>query len=281
MKYFLDPVPWSERLLRFPLPSSMSTPSPSASRVTAPSPWIGFAAGAVAGFVCSIGLAGLMIGYSMGLRAQGGYAPSPPAPSPQAQAQAPAAAPAGSKDAPPLDARLDHIRGNPKAAISVIEYSDFECPFCKRHAPTMAQVLSTYTDGSVNVVFRHFPLPFHQNAQKEAEASECVAELGGNDAFWSFHDKIFDRTTSNGLGFALDKLGPLAKEIGVDQAKFQACLDSGKYAQKVKDQAAGGAAAGIHGTPGTIVLNNATKKTAYVVGAVAFSSFQTAIESLR
>ena len=84
----------------------------------------------------------------------------------------------------------------------------------------------------------------HQNAEKEAEAAECVAQLGGNTASWNFSDKIYQRTTSNGTGFALTALGPSAKEVGVDQKKFQDCLDSGKNAKLVADEQAGGEAAG-------------------------------------
>lgn len=165
----------------------------------------------------------------------------------------------------------DHIRGNKNAKVTLVEYSDLECPFCKSFHPTMKEVLQTYGD-KVRWVYRHFPLSFHQNAQKEAEASECVAELGGNDAFWDYVDKIFERTTSNGTGFALDKLGPLASEVGVNQAQFQSCLDSGKYTKLVQDQIADGTAGGVSGTPSTFINGQLT------VGAQPVSSFKTIID---
>lgn len=178
---------------------------------------------------------------------------------------------------PPAVTDKDHIRGPKDAKLTLIEYSDFECPFCKRFYPTVQQVLTAYPK-DVRVVFRHFPLSFHANAQKEAEASECAAELGGNDAFWKFHDKIFERTTSNGTGFALDALAPLAKEIGLNEGKFKECLDSGKYTQYVQDQLDSGAAAGVSGTPGTFVVGS--KGSQLIPGALPFEQIKQVIDSL-
>ena len=189
--------------------------------------------------------------------------------SPQSALNAPAQpAPAG-KIKPVTD--KDHIRGNKNAKVTIVEYSDLECPFCQRFHPTMKEILQTYGD-KVNWVYRHFPLSFHANAQKESEASECVAELGGNDAFWNYVDKIFERTTSNGTGFALDKLGPLAAEVGVNQVQFQSCLDSGKYTKLVQDQIADGTSAGVSGTPSTFINGQ------LVVGAQPVSAFKTIID---
>lgn len=177
---------------------------------------------------------------------------------------------------PPLTAK-DHVRGDKNAPLTLIEYSDFECPFCKRFHPTVLQVLEQYK-GKVKVVFRHYPLSFHANAQKEAEATECAAELGGNDAFWSFHDKIFERTNSNGYGFALDQLAPLAKEIGLNEAKFKSCLDSGKYASVVTDQMNAGAAAGVQGTPGSFLIGK-DGAAQLISGAVPFEQLKAAIDA--
>jgi protein-disulfide isomerase len=142
----------------------------------------------------------------------------------------------------------------------------------------MQQLMTDY-GGKVAWVYRQYPLSFHQNAEKEAEASECAAELGGNDAFWKFADKIFERTTSNGTGFALDALGPLAKEIGLDQTKFQKCLDSGKYAQLVQQEENDGQTAGVTGTPGNIVWTK-DGKAQLVEGAVPLSALKSVIDPL-
>lgn len=170
----------------------------------------------------------------------------------------------------------DHIRGNKNAKVTLIEYSDFECSFCKRVVSTIDQLTQDYGD-KVRLVYRHFPLAFHANAQKEAEASECVAELGGNDAFWKFYDAIFARTTSDGTGFALDKLGPLAAELGVNQQSFQQCLDSGKYEKLVKDSITEGSAAGVQGTPATFIID-AKGNSQLIVGAQPIETFKTAVD---
>ncbi len=199
---------------------------------------------------------------------------SPPA------AAAPAAQPPvqEAKDVPKVT-KDDHVRGDSKARIALIEYSDLECPFCKSVHPTIKQVLDTYKS-QVMWVYRHYPLSFHANAEKEAEASECANELGGSDAFWKYVDTIYERTTSNGTGFALDKLVPLAKELGLDEVKFKACLDGGKFADHVKQDMDGGSKAGVSGTPGNIILDTKTGKTRLIPGAVPIASFKSAIDEM-
>lgn len=188
--------------------------------------------------------------------------------------QQPAAAVPAGKPKDVTDA--DHIRGNKNAKITLLEYSDFECPFCKSFHPTVQEIMKTYGD-KIRWVYRHFPLSFHANAQKQAEASECIAEIGGNDAFWKYVDAIFERTTSNGTGFALEKLGPLAGELGVNQAEFQTCLDSNKYEKLVKDQIADGTASGVSGTPSTFIINS-IGESQLVVGAQPIEAFKTGID---
>ncbi len=172
----------------------------------------------------------------------------------------------------------DHIRGAADAPITLLVYTDYECPFCKSFHPTMEQLMKDY-EGKIRWVYRHYPLSFHQNAQKQAEATECVAELGGNDKFWEYSDAIFARTTSNGTGFALDQLGPLAAELGVDQQALQTCLDDGKYAKLVQDSVAEGSAAGVSGTPATFLIDQ-KGKSQLLVGAQPLTTFKTAIDKL-
>ncbi len=173
----------------------------------------------------------------------------------------------------------DHVRGDKNAKVALVEYSDLECPFCKTFHKTALQVMDEYK-GKIKWVYRHYPLSFHANAQKEAEASECVADLGGEDAFWKYIDAIYERTTANGTGFALDKLAPLAVEMGVNEAKFTECLDSGKNTQKVKDQMAQGSKEGVSGTPGNILLEIKSGKTVVIPGAVPLDQIKPSIDGL-
>jgi len=171
----------------------------------------------------------------------------------------------------------DYYRGNKNAKVVLVEYSDLECPFCKSFHPTMQQVIEEYGD-KVKWVYRHFPLSFHVNAQKEAEAAECAGKLGGNDAFWKYIDAIFERTTSNGTGFALNQLIPLAKELGLNESSFKQCLDSGEMTQKVTDQMAKGSEEGVTGTPGTIVVDG-KGEAQLIPGALPYDQVKTYIDS--
>lgn len=170
----------------------------------------------------------------------------------------------------------DYYRGGKNAKVVLVEYSDYECPFCKSFHPTMQQVMKEYGD-KIKWVYRHFPLSFHANAQKEAEAAECAGKLGGNEAFWNYTDALFEQTTSNGTGFALDKLVPLATEQGLNESEFKQCLDSGEMAQKVKDQMTKGGDEGVTGTPGTIIID-AKGNTQLVPGALPFDQVKPMIE---
>lgn len=146
----------------------------------------------------------------------------------------------------------DHIRGSKDAKIVLIEYSDYECTFCARFHPTIKAIKEEFGD-DVAWVFRHYPLSFHPNAQKAAEASECVAEQRGAEGFWAYTDAIFESTQTLG-SISAANITQAAEGTGANMITFQECLDSGKMAQKVTDQMTGGSNAGISGTPGTIIL---------------------------
>lgn len=173
----------------------------------------------------------------------------------------------------------DHIRGNKNAKIALIEYSDFECPFCKKFHPTAQQALEEYGD-QIMWVYRHFPLDqLHPKADKEAEAVECAAKFGGEDAFWALTDKIYEITPANN-GLDLDALPDLAAEIGLNRATFETCLDSGEMAQKVEDQYQSGLRAGVTGTPGNILLNIETGDTVMLPGAVPYDQLKQSIDDM-
>lgn len=151
----------------------------------------------------------------------------------------------------------DHIFGSPNAQVTVVEFSDFECPFCKQFHETMKQVVGAYgKDGRIAWAYRHFPLDgLHSKARKESEASECAADQGGNAAFWNYADGIFAITPSNN-GLDLNQLPVIAKNIGLDVKAFQTCLDSGKYANHVADNLADAIASGGNGTPYSVILTS-------------------------
>lgn len=175
----------------------------------------------------------------------------------------------------PAVAAEDHIRGNQKAKVLLVEYSDYECPFCARFHPTMQQVIEEFGD-DVAWVYRHYPLPFHPNAQKSAEGGECVAELGGETAFWSYTDALF-KTTETAGQLSAQAIEQAATTAGVNASAFKECLDSGRMAETVKGMADKGAAAGISGTPGTYIVVDGEAKE-LIPGALPFAQVQQSIQ---
>jgi protein-disulfide isomerase len=170
----------------------------------------------------------------------------------------------------------EHIRGATDPEIYLIEYSDFECPYCKRFHPTAQQALEEYGD-KMAWVYRQFPLvQLHKQAPQEAQASECVADLGGNDAFWKFADLIYEETPSND-GLDLDKLPDYAAQAGVDKSAFEDCLDSGKFEDKVNQQEQGGIKAGVNGTPGSFIVNKKGEAW-FVPGALPYENLKQMID---
>lgn len=173
----------------------------------------------------------------------------------------------------------DRIQGNLNAQVIAVEYSDLECPFCKVFHTTMRQIMSTYNGNQVAWVYRHFPIAqLHSKAPKEAEASECAFEQGGNTAFWNFINKVFDTTNSNN---SLDpaQLPQIAASVGLDVNAFNTCLASGKYAQKISDAVAAAQKAGAQGTPYTVLISKGGQKVV-VNGAEPFATVKAKIDSL-
>ena len=153
----------------------------------------------------------------------------------------------------------DHVRGDLKAPVMIVEYTDPECPFCKRFHETMQEVMKKY-DGKVAWVYRHFPLPeLHSKAPKEAEAIECAAKIGGAGTFWSYADALYAATPSNN-GLAASELPKIAGNLGLDVAKFNACLASGEMAKRVEADKQNGMATGGNGTPWSILVGPDGKK---------------------
>lgn len=170
----------------------------------------------------------------------------------------------------------DHVRGNANAPLTLIMYSDFECPFCAAFHPTLDQVLEEYGD-DVRLVYRHYPLSFHPHAQEAAEASECIAEQMGNDGFWAFYDAIFAKQDELGGKLDDDSVTEVAQEIGANTTQLASCLESEKYADRVASDMTNGSEAGVTGTPGTFVLT-ADGDGELIPGAYPFAQVQTILD---
>lgn len=147
----------------------------------------------------------------------------------------------------------DYVRGDIHAPIMVIEYSDLECPACQYYHPILRQALEHYK-GEMAWVYRHFPLAsIHSQAPKEAEAAECVGELGGTNAYYAFIDRVFEITPGNN-GLDLATLPDIAEFAGVDRTAFASCLESGKHATKVQSTYDEALTLGATGTPFSIIV---------------------------
>lgn len=174
----------------------------------------------------------------------------------------------------PVDSS-DHVRGSQDARVTLVEYSDLECPFCKRFHTTLQQVMKEYPN-DVRWVYRHFPLTsLHQQAQTEALASECAAEQG---KFWEFIDVVFETTQGND-SLDLKSLPQLATKAGVGNiSQFQSCLDGQKYLDRIQKDLADAEAAGGRGTPHTILIGPNDAKIP-ISGAQPFETLKAAIDS--
>ncbi len=149
----------------------------------------------------------------------------------------------------------DFIRGNPNAPIMVVEYSDYDCPFCKNFHETMQLIMDEYgVTGKVGWVYRQFPIAqLHPNAPRISEAAFCVGELGGDEAFWKFSDLVFGERDVN-EPTNMTRLPEFAESAGVKRADFNTCLNSGKHKETVEAALREGVTAGAQGTPHSIIL---------------------------
>lgn len=172
----------------------------------------------------------------------------------------------------------DHVCGARTARVVVVEYSDFECPFCKSFHQTMLQVAEQYT-GKVAWVYRHFPLDgLHSRARNEAEASECAYDQMGEVGFWKFANKVFAVTSSNNT-LSPELLPVIASEIGLNRDAFNTCLVSKKNAPKVSADAALGSAVGTTGTPFSVVYLDG-KQVDTFAGALPFDNVKAKLDLL-
>ncbi len=185
----------------------------------------------------------------------------------QRAAQAGAQAPSG-----PVDVSVDDdaVKGDKNAPVTIVEFSDFECPFCGRfHQNTLPDLISEYIDkGKVKLVYRDFPLSFHPNAKAAAIAAECAKEQSGDKGYFAYHDKLY----SNQGSFSTENFKKWAGEMGLKTSEFNNCLDEEKYADEVNNDFKDGQSYGVSGTPAFFV--NGRKLS----GAQPFSVFKTMID---
>jgi protein-disulfide isomerase len=156
-------------------------------------------------------------------------------------------------------------KGPEGAKVTIVEFSDFQCPFCSRAKATVDQVMQAY-DGKLRLVFRNYPLPFHDKAEGAAKAGICAAQ---QNQFWALHDAMFAHQDK----LALDDLKATAKSLGLDAAKFEKCLDDTATAQALAKDKADGEAAGVNGTPAFFINGR------LISGAQPFEAFQSAIDA--
>lgn len=182
----------------------------------------------------------------------------------------------GDKKEEPVEVSADDdaFLGLKDAKVTLIEFSDFQCPFCRKFwKETLPQIKRDYIDtGKVKFVYRDFPLSFHPGAEPAAEAGECAEEQG---KYWEMHDKIFLAQSLKGEGtvsFTVSDLKKWAREIGLNAGQFNQCLDSGKYKEEVQKDFQAGTAAGVSGTPTTFINGRP------IVGAQAYESFKVLID---
>jgi protein-disulfide isomerase len=195
------------------------------------------------------------------------------------------ATPQPTEDLSPKNVSVDDdpVFGDKNAPLTLIEFSDYECPFCKSfYEDTLPQLKKDYIDtGKVKLVYRDMPLGFHENAHKEAQAAECAREQGGDEMYFRYHDEIFKRTTSNGTGLALEQLPVIASEIGIDTSLFQQCLDSEKLKAEVDKDISDAGLVNANSTPSFFVGKVDSKGVMSgtpIIGAQPYAVFKQLIE---
>ena len=156
------------------------------------------------------------------------------------------------------------MKGSASAPIELIEFADFECPYCLAASPTVTQVLNTYGD-RIRMVFRIYPLQNHPNARPAAEAAQCANEQG---KFWAYHDRLF----GNPGHLLVPELKQTAVDLGLDAAKFNACVDARKYKSVVEADQQAGNDAGVTGTPAFFINGR------MMTGAQPFEAFKRVID---
>ena len=189
----------------------------------------------------------------------------------------------GTDNQAPINAKAlieanDPVLGSADAGITILEFSDFQCPFCERaYSGAIADFKNSdyFKNGQVNLIYKQFPLnSIHPFAQKAAEASLCAGEQG---KFWEYHDKLFENQASLDIA----SLKTYASQISLNTAQFNSCLDDSKYKTEVSKETAQATSVGGQGTPFFVIVNTETSKATSISGAYPWSQFEAAINSVQ
>jgi protein-disulfide isomerase len=177
---------------------------------------------------------------------------------------------------PPVTAS-DHIIGSSDAPIVLVEYSDFQCPFCARIHPDIKKIVEE-SSGGVAWVYRHYPLDsLHPEATPAAIASECIAKQLGNEGFWKFADAMFaDQSKMNAAQYVA-----LAGQFGANVQQFSACVASGEFDSLLASQSTDAQTSGASGTPFTVVLNDEGKAAGAIPGALPYAQIKAVINAVQ
>ena len=235
------------------------------------SPKASFVLGLVGGILvlCTIGFF-ILLGLMLGGEAEATVKPAVNKPAAVAPSPQPAApADEGVGEVKPIGAD-EYSIGPDDAPVTIITYTDIECPFCGRFHPSFEQALEDF-DGQIQATIRHFPLSFHQQARPAANAAECAGEQG---EYFEFISELF----SNQQNLSDDFYEEVAADLGLNVGKFNDCVSSQKYDAKVTADMNSGLAAGVKGTPGTIIVGP-NSEPQLVPGAVPYEQFKAMIEA--
>jgi protein-disulfide isomerase len=164
----------------------------------------------------------------------------------------------------------DNVLGNEDAAVTLMVYTDFECPYCGRFHPSVEQAIEDFGD-DVRVVIRNFPLSFHQKAVPAANAAECAGEQG---EYFEYVSELFANQTKLGD----DLYEEIASDLGLSMSSFRTCLEEDRYEGKISADLSSGMAAGVTGTPGTLIISEGSEPQ-LVPGAVPYAQFKAMIEA--
>ncbi len=162
------------------------------------------------------------------------------------------------------------VKGNANAKVTIVEFSEYQCPFCKRYIDeSYSLIMEDYGD-QIRYIFRDFPLPFHANAQPTALAARCAGDQG---KYWEMHDLLFEEQANwSGKEDITNDLTSYANQIGLNQSAFSSCLSSEKFAQAIEDDISLGQKVGVSGTPSFFINGQ------MIVGALPYDNFKAIID---